>query len=115
MRDTHSQLKKSIMRRIYVVAFMKRFLRPFVMKSTFLFVFVVMGMSFVSVTNVIKNALYSSNGFFDVVSFILHALARTEFFIQVLFVGIITLILWLIMDAGRSFLLLGNGRRQIIS
>ena len=81
---------------------MKRFLRPFVMKSTLLFVFVVMGMSFVSVTNVIKNGFYSSNGVFELLAFMFRALSQTEAFVQLLFIGIVTLVVWMIVDKIRE-------------
>lgn len=86
------------MRRVYIVAFMRKFLRPFILKSFFLTLFVGLGVSFVSVTNVMKNALAGSKGLNDVVVFILRAAYHAQLFVQILFVGIVFLLLWLCVD-----------------
>lgn len=102
MGNMNTQLKNKVMRRIYIVAFMRRFLRPFAVKSFFLMVFTVLGATLVSITNVIKNGMYSSEGVLDFVTFFVRALSRTELYTQLLFVGIVTLVVWMIIDSIRS-------------
>ncbi len=98
----NAQLKSKIMRRVYTVAFMRRFLRPFVIKSTLLAVLISLGAVFVSITNVIKNGFYSSNGVFELLAFMFRALSQTEAFVQLLFIGIVTLVVWMIVDKIRE-------------
>ena len=107
----NTQLKEQIMRRVYIVAFMRRFLKPFVIKSAILVALVSLGATFVSVTNIIKNGVYSSDGVFDLLAFMFRALSRTEMFVQVLFVGIVALVLWMIVDKIREF---EHGRMSIV-
>lgn len=110
MDALHTQLKKRIMRRVYIVAFMRRFLRPFVVKSAMLSVFVFVGAVSVSVPNVIQNALQSGRGGLSgFVTFIFDAFFQTDLFVKMVFLGIVVTLMWLVVDALRN---LGHSHTQ---
>jgi hypothetical protein len=104
METTNTQLTKRIMRKVYIMAYMRRFLRPLVIKSALLSVFLLAGVSVVSVGNVLKNAWQSGHGdIFTILHYMYQAFTSTELVAQVIFVGIIVLSVWLIIDTVRNF------------
>ena len=114
MSTTDIQLKKRIMRRIYIVSVMRRIFHPTVLKSIILAVFVVMGSILVSVPNVINNMPLVT----DInasLSFVLRAFLYTETLVQMVSLGSTILAIWLIKDALRSFSLLSHNNRQFVA
>ncbi len=112
MSVANIQLKKRIMRRVYIISVMRRIFRPTVLKSVILVVFIAAGNVLVSVPNVINNMPISPN-IGASFSFIMNALARTDILVQMIFLGSAILTVWLIKDALRSFSLFGNNRQFV--
>ena len=103
MHTSNSQFKRQVMRRVYIVAFTRRFLRPFVVKSALLSVLILAGAVSVSITNVVKNALASSHGdVFNLATFMLRAFFHTELFVQIVLSGIALILVTLVMDTVRN-------------
>lgn len=100
MDALHKQLKTRIMRRVYIIAFMRRFLRPFVVKSFMFSMFLFIGAVSVSIPNVIQNALESGRGGLSgFVTFILAAFFQTDLFVKIVFLGIVVTLILLVVDA----------------
>ena len=115
MSVANIQLKKRIMRRVYIISVMRRIFHPIVLKGIILAVFMVMGSILVSVPNVINNMNISSTNIGASFSFIVNALARTDILVQMVFLGSVFLVIWLIKDALRSFSLFNHHNRQLVS
>ena len=114
MSVANTQLKKRIMRRVYIVSVIGRIFHPTVLKSVILAVFMVMGSILVSVPNVINNMPVSTD-ISASFSFIMNALVRTDVLVQIIFLGSAILTVWLIKDALRSFSLFNHHNRQLVS
>jgi len=110
MSVANIQLKKRIMRRVYIISVMRQMFNPVVLKSIMLVVFVVVASLLVSIPNVINNMLLASDTKID---FILEAFIQTETLVQMVLLGSIFLITWLIKDALQSFSLFGHNRRLV--
>jgi len=97
MSTENKQLKKIIMRRVYIVSFLRQFLCPFIFRGIVLFLFIVLGNVLVSVPNVINNISI----FTDVKAlllFLLEAFLHTEFLVQMVLSISIILTVWLLKD-----------------
>ena len=114
MSVANIQLKKRIMRRIYIISVMKRVFHPIVLKGIMLVLFMVTASFLVSVPNVINNMHISSTNIGASFNFIMNALARTDILVQIIFLGSAILTIWLIKDALQSFSLF-NHNRQLAS
>ena len=115
MSVANIQLKKRIMRRVYVISFLKRVFHPFILKGAVLVVLIIVGSVLVSVPNVIANMVSAvkAGSFF---SFAINTILQTEVLVQIVFLNSLVLVAWLIVDAVRSFSLSSvGGRRQTIS
>ena len=110
MSVANIQLKKRIMRRVYIISVIRRIFHPIVLKSIILAVFVVMGNILVSVPNVINNMPISTN-ISASFSFIMNALAHTDTLVQMIFLVSVILVVWLIKDALQSFSLFSHNRQ----
>jgi len=97
MSMENKQLKKRIMRRVYLVSFLRQILSPFVFKGTVLFIFMALGNVLVSVPNVISNMSIFTNVNASFL-FLLNAFLHTEFLVQVVLSGSIILTIWLFKD-----------------
>ena len=97
MNATNTQLKQHIMRRVYIVAFARRFLRPLVVKSTLLVAFVGFGFALVSVPNVLGN-IFVRQSFSEAIVYVLHLAVQTEFIVQFVLLGIIILFADVMID-----------------
>ena len=97
MSVTNTQLKEKIMRRVYVVAFVRRFLRPLVIKSVLFGLFLGSGFVVVSVPNVLEN-VFNRQSFSEAVVYVFHLIAQTEFIAQFVLSGIIILFAGVIVD-----------------
>ncbi len=115
MSVANIQLKKRIMRRVYIISVVKRVFRPVVLKSVILAVFIVAGNVLVSVPNVINNMHVSSTNIGASLSFIMNALTHTDILVQIIFLGSILLTSWLIKDVLRSFSFFNYHNKQFIS
>ena len=112
MSVVNTELKKRIMRRIYIISVMRQIFHPIVLKSIMLVVFVVVTSLLVSIPNVINNMLLASD---TKISFILEAFLQTETLVQMVSLGSIFLITWLIKDALQSFSFFGHHNdRQLV-
>lgn len=101
------QLKKRIMRRIYVIFFLKRVFSEFALK-TYAFVGLMWaGVSLVSVGNVFKNMLNVSGGLDDFYNFFTYAFLHTTMVVQMLFIGFIITMLSILLDLFGSNLKFG--------
>ena len=114
MSVVNTQLKKRIVRRVYIISVMRRFFHPIVLKGMILIVFIVVGNVLVSVPNVINNMPISTNVGASF-SFIMNALMRTDILVQIIFVGSVLLTMWLIKDAMRSFSFFNHHNKQFVS
>ena len=112
MSVTNTQLKKRIMRRVYIVSVMKRMFNPVALKSIMLVLFMITASFLVSIPNVINNMLLASD---TKISFILEAFLQTETIVQMVSLGSIFLIIWLIKDALQSFSLFNHNNRPFVS
>ena len=110
MDAINTQLKKRIMRRIYIISVIRRIFHPIVLKGMTLAVFIVLGNVLVSVPNVINNMPISTNVGVSF-SFIMNALARTDTLVQMIFLGSVFLAVWLIKDALNSFSLFDHNKQ----
>ena len=112
MSVANIQLKKRIMRRVYIISVMRRVFHPVVLKGVILVIFVVVGNILVSVPNVINNMLLASD---TKINFLLEAFSQTETLVQMISLGSIFLITWLIKDALQSFSFFGHHNdRQLV-
>ena len=114
MSVSNIKLKRQIMRRVYVISFLKRVLHPFVLKGAVLVALLTVGSILVSVPNVIANMMSAikAGSVFD---FIINTILRTEVFVQVVFLSVIVLVAWFIVDAVRSFSLSESDKKQLVS
>ncbi len=115
MSAVNTQLKKRIIRRVYIISVMRRVFHPTVLKSIILTVFMVMGSILVSVPNIISNMPLIT----DInasLSFVLRAFLHTETLVQMVSLGSTILAIWLIKDALRSFSSFGHhNNRQLVA
>ena len=96
------ELKGKIMRRVYVVAFVRRFLRPLVVKSVLFGVFLGSGFLVVSVPNVLGN-IFNRQSFGEAVMYVFHLVVQTEFIVQFVLLGIIILFAGVMIDILKRF------------
>ena len=93
---TELQMRKSIMRRVYGVYFVRQFSRPVARLAAFFAVCTVVTSS-VSMPNVIKNALSSS----DLIRFSVAAVSHTSSVVQLGILAAGLLVIWTLADALR--------------
>lgn len=112
MRVANIELKKRIMRRIYIISVIRQVFHPVVFKSIILLGFLVVANLLVSIPSVINNMLVASDTKID---FILKAFLQTETLVQLVSLGSIFLIIWLIMDAVKGLSLFNHNNRPFVS
>jgi len=112
MNATNTQLKKQIMRRIYIIAFMKQIFHPVIIRSAVLIVFMIVVNVFVSTINVIKN-MTSLAGVEAFSRFLMEAFLHTEALVQVLLSGTIVLAVWLVIDITRKLSVFFSRKTQL--
>lgn len=110
MSTENKHLKGRIMRRVYIVSFLRQFLSPFLFRGVVLFMFITLGNVLVSVPNVISNISIFTN-VNSVIFFLLDAFLHTEFLVQMVLVSSVVLTVWLFKDFLRIVSFLNhNGR-----
>lgn len=94
---SESQLRKSIMRRVWGVYLMRRFAAPTTRVIVFLAICLAIASS-VSMPNVIENTLHASNA----LVYVLSALAGTKSFVQLGVIAAGLIAIWSAVDVVRS-------------
>ena len=112
MDAINTQLKKRIMRRIYIISFLKRIFDPIVLKSIILAIFVIIGNILVSVPNVVNNMPFITD-IGALSDFIMNAFLHTETLVQIILLVSMILAAWLIRDMLRSFLFFDHNRQLV--
>jgi len=100
MNEKDLQMKSEVMKRVKSVHYLRVVVRPFLVKSTLLFLSMTGVASLVSVPNVINNMFNSKIDYF---TYILQAFYQTRFTVQFILVVSIILSVWWLFDVVKNF------------
>lgn len=102
MNQLDLQLKNQVMRRVYFVYIVKKILRPLVAKSAAFAALAIVLMIYVSVRDVIINMPHAID-VLSVYKFLVAAFAHTTTSVQLVFIAMFSISLFIISDIAKNF------------